>query len=327
MRKVTSSFAAAISFFTFLLLASSGPAAAQPASSQEARQAQILANLEALFPQLKEMSPVMGELRPTGIAGLDEGSFTVGGRQTQLFHVTADNKKLWMIGGEPVDVSKNAAELASLAADAAAAENGKAAERAAELEKSVAGSPFRGKADAPVTIVEFSDFQCPYCSRGADLVEQLLEKYPNDVKFVFKHRPLENIHPWAKPAAVAAVCAAEQKPEAFWQLHDAYFDNQQQLTTTNLAEKTLGFLAGSGLDLAKFAACSEDTDSAEHRQALQTIGADFEFGNRLGAGGTPAFFVDGRFVNGIAPLEHFETLIAEAKSAKAGKEMAGGGAR
>jgi len=292
-----------------------GLLAVLPAAGED-RRAQILANLEAQYPQLEEMQPVMGEIKPTGIAGLDEGSFTVGGRQTQVFHVTSDNKKLWMLGGPPLDVSKTAAEIAFAKAEQAKAEAQQAKTRAAELEKAVAGLPFRGKAEAPVTIVEFSDFQCPYCSRGADLIEQLLTKYPDDVKFVFKHRPLEDIHPWAKPAAIAASCAAEQKPEAFWTLHDAYFENQKDLTAANLPSKTREFLAGTGIDLQKFAVCADDPSSAAHKKALAAIGADVELGSRIGAGGTPAFFVGGQFVNGIAPLERFEALVAQAKTAK-----------
>lgn len=287
--------------------------------ADEARAALILANLEAQFPQLRELRPVMGPLRPTGVAGLDEGSFTVAGKQTQVFHVTSDNKKLWMIGGPPLDVSKTAAEIAAIKSEQSKAEQATAATRAAELDKSVAGLPYRGKADAPVTIVEFSDFQCPYCSRGADLVEELLAKYPNDLKFVFKHRPIESIHPWAKPAAIAASCAAEQKPEAFWTLHDAYFENQRDLTAANLAGKTREFLAGAGIDLQKFAVCAEDPNSAAYQKAAAQIAADQELGTKVGAGGTPAFFVGGQFVNGIAPIEHFESLIAQAKTAKSGK--------
>jgi protein-disulfide isomerase len=291
-------------------------AVASAAFADDARKALILTNLQALFPQLEEMKPVMGEIKPTGIPGLDEGSFVVGGRQTQLFHVTSDNKKLWMIGGPPFDVSKTPEQIAAAKAEQAKAEAETAKTRAAELEKGVVGVPFRGKADAPVTIVEFSDFQCPYCSRGADLVEQILAKYPNDVKFVFKHRPLQDIHPWATPAAIAATCAAEQKPEAFWTLHDAYFEHQKELTAENLAAKTREYLAGAGIDLQKFAACAEDPNSPAYQEAAAKVVADYDFGTKVGAGGTPAFFVGGQFVNGIAPLEHFETLIAQAKTAK-----------
>lgn len=304
-----------LSFLLAAVLATwSLPSAAFADASSEARKAQILANLVAQFPQLEGMGPVMGEIKPSGIPGLDEGSFTVGGRQTQVFHVTADNKKLWMVSGQAIDVSQSAEQLVAAKAEAARIEEQEALLRAEELEKSAAGLPFRGKADAPVTIVEFSDFQCPYCSRGAQLVEDLLAKHPNDIKFVFKHRPLEDIHPWAMPAAIAASCAAEQKPEAFWILHDAYFKNQKELNAGNLADKTREFLAGSGIDLEKFAVCSQDPTSAGYQKAKKAISDDVAFGSRMGAGGTPAFFIGGHFINGIGPLDHFEAVFEQAKT-------------
>lgn len=297
------------------LLAVLTTACAFAGPAEETRKERILANLEELYPQLAGMSPVMGEIEPTGIPGLDQGSFTIGGRQTQLFHVTSDDKKLWMIAGQPVDVSKSREEISAAREAKLKAETAEAETRSAALEQGAAGLPFRGAKDAPVTIVEFSDFQCPYCSRGAELVEQLLAKHPGEVKFVFRHRPLEDIHPWAKTAAIAAACVADQQPDAFWTLHDAYFRNQKSLNAGNLASKTREFLTGTGIDLEKFAQCSENTASPEHKKAVAAIAADVEFGTKMGAGGTPAFFVDGHFVNGIAPLEHFEQLLAQAKAA------------
>lgn len=290
-----------------------GPGAASADDTNaDSRKARILANLQVQFPQLKDMSPVMGEIKSSGIAGLDQGTFIVGGRQTQAFLVTADNKKFWMVSGETLDVSKSDEEIKAALADQAKKEAEAAAKNAADLEASVAGRPFRGNAKAPITIVEFSDFQCPYCSRGATTMEQVVAKYPNDVKFVFKHFPL-NFHPWALPAAVAAECAANQKPEAFWTLHDAYFKNQKELTPANLADKSREYLASSGIDMAKFVACSEDKDSEEYKKASQAVNADMSLGGRLGVTGTPGFFVNGQFLNGAMPIEQFDAAIAKAK--------------
>lgn len=290
-----------------------GPGAASADDTNaDARKARILANLQVQFPQLKDMSPVMGEIKSSGIAGLDQGTFIVGGRQTQAFLVTSDNKKFWMVSGETIDVSKSDEEIKAALADQAKKEAEAAAKNAADLEASVAGRPFRGAAKAPITIVEFSDFQCPYCSRGASTMEQVVAKYPNDVKFVFKHFPL-NFHPWALPAAVASECAANQKPEAFWTLHDAYFKNQKELTPANLADKNREYLASSGIDMAKFVACSEDKDSEEYKKASQAVNADMSLGGRLGVTGTPGFFVNGQFLNGAVPIEQFDAAIAKAK--------------
>lgn len=294
-----------------------GPGAASADDTNaDSRKARILANLQVQFPQLKDMTPVMGEIKSSGIAGLDQGTFIVGGRQTQAFLVTSDNKKFWMVSGEALDVSKSDTEIQAAIAERTKAETEEAGKRAQELQDSIAGQPFRGKADAPITVIEFSDFQCPYCSRGAQTMEQLVAKYPNDVKFVFKHFPL-NFHPWAMPAAIAANCAANQKPEAFWTLHDAYFKYQKDLNPGNLADKTREYLAGSGIDMAKFVACSEDKDSEEYKKAAQAVNADMSLGGRHGVTGTPGFFVNGHFLNGAMPIEQFEETIAKIRGTKA----------
>lgn len=290
-----------------------GPGAASAEDTNaDARKARILANLQVQFPQLKDMSPVMGEIKASGIAGLDQGSFIVGGRQTQAFLVTSDNKRFWMVSGEPLDVSKSDEDIKTALAEREKAEAAEASKKAQDLKDAVAGQPFRGAADAPITIVEFSDFQCPYCSRGAQTMEQVLAKH-KDVKFVFKHFPL-NFHPWAMPAAISAKCAADQKPEAFWTLHDAYFKNQKDLNPTNLADKTREYLAGSGVDMAKFVACAEDKDSEEYKKAAQSVNADMSLGGRLGVTGTPGFFVNGHFLNGAMPIEQFEEAMAKVKA-------------
>lgn len=294
-----------------------GPGAASADDTNaDSRKARILANLQVQFPQLKDMTPVMGEIKSSGIPGLDQGTFIVGGRQTQAFLVTPDNKKFWMVSGEALDVSKSDTEIQAAIAERTKAESEEATKRAKELQESIAGLPFRGKADAPITVIEFSDFQCPYCSRGAQTMEQLVAKYPNDVKFVFKHFPL-NFHPWAMPAAISASCAANQKPEAFWTLHDAYFKNQKDLNPGNIADKTREYLAGSGLDMAKFVACAEDKDSEEYKKAAQSVNADMSLGGRHGVTGTPGFFVNGHFLNGAMPIEQFEETIAKIRGTKA----------
>lgn len=281
----------------------------------DARKARVLANLKLQFPQLKDLNPTMGEIKTSGITGLDEGSFVVGGRQTQKFLVTADNKKLWLISGEPIDVSRSEEEIAAEVKKRDEAEAAEASKRATELAAAAKGLPSRGKADAPITVIEFSDFQCPYCARGAQTMEQLLVKYPNDVRFVFMHFPL-NFHPWATPAAIAANCAAAQKPEAFWTLHDAYFKNQKEITPANVADKSREYLKDSGIDMAKFVACSEDKDTEEYKKTAAAVSADMQLGGRHGVTGTPGFFINGHFLNGAVPIEQFDEIIAKVKAGK-----------
>ncbi len=290
------------------------PTAAQ--QDPEARKARILANLKLAHAQLEKMNITMGEISASDYEGLDMGSFTIvnqGRTQNQSFFVSHDNALLYMISGEPIDVSRTAediqAELGRREEEATKA----AMERLRELEDAVAGLPTRGNPDAPVLIVEFSDFQCPYCARGADTVEQILEKYGEDVRFVFKHFPL-GFHPWAKPASIATYCAGQQSHDAFWTLHDQYFKNQKQITPANVLAKGKEYLTGSEIDLAAWSACAEDESSSEYKAAAAVVDADAAFGAKLGVSGTPGFFVNGEFLNGAQPLSAFEPLIAKAKS-------------
>lgn len=295
----------------FLLLGLTAMAAQAQPSDDAARRAVVLDNLRFLFPQLADLQPEVGALVPTGLPGLEQGTLILGGgRQTQTFLITSDNKKLWLTSSEALDVSRNREQLAADLRQREEAEAVAAQGRAAKLATSLEGLPLRGPVSAPITVVEFSDFQCPFCARGAGTIEQLLAKYPQDVRFAFKHLPL-NIHPWAMPAAIAANCAAAQKPESFWTLHDAYFAHQRELTPQNLVEKSQEYLAGSGVDLAKFVACAADSSTQEHRDSVAAIRADLALAAEVGASRTPAFFVNGHFFDGAEPLEKFEAVIAQ----------------
>ena len=157
-------------------------------------------------------------------------------------------------------------------------------------------SPVKGPADAKVTIVEFSDFQCPFCKRGKDTMEAVLAKYPKDVKLAFKHMPLP-FHSKAMPAAKAAAAAARQGK--FWQMHDEFFANQSQLGAdyfVKTAEKL-------GLNVEKFKA---DMESAEVKKAIED---DVALAKKFGIQGTPGFFVNGVAVKGAYPPEHFAKII------------------
>ncbi len=286
-----------------------GQAADEPA---EQRKERILANLKFLFPQIQQYNVVMGELTPSDIEGLERGSFTINERQTQQFLVTTDDKQLFLLAAEPVDVSLTSEELAALVAEREAAAAREARERGTELAEAVKGLPVRGNPEAPVTIVEFSDFQCPYCARAYNTVEEVLAKFPEDVKLVYVHFPLPN-HPWAKPAAIASVCAAQQDPVAFWALHDGYFENQRTINPDNVIEKSKAFLDGAGIDLDVWTACAEDTESVAYQGAAAAVEGALQMGSKYGVTGTPGFFVNGRFVSGAQPLEAFEELITQAK--------------
>jgi protein-disulfide isomerase len=254
----------------------------------------------------------MGDLEDSGVEGMDLGSFIVNGQQTQRFLVTSDDTQLYMLAADPVDVSLTSEELAAEIAEREAAAALEAEERSAALAQAVAGLPVRGNPDAPVTIIEFSDFECPYCARGYRTMEQVLEKYPEDVKFIYAHFPLGN-HPWAKPSAIASVCVAQQDPAVFWDLHDHYFENQSQFNETNVIDKSRTFLADSGIDLDTWAACASDASSEASQGASAVVDGLTSLGSQHGVTGTPGFFINGYFFSGAQPLETFDQVIEQAK--------------
>jgi protein-disulfide isomerase len=159
-----------------------------------------------------------------------------------------------------------------------------------------AKGPARGPGGAPVTIVEFSDFQCPFCGREAPVIERLMKEYDGKVRLVFRHFPLD-FHPFAAKAAEAAACAADQGK--FWEMHDQMFTNQQKLAVEDLK----GYAKSIGVDSAKFDKC---LDSGE-KKAL--VDEDQKAGSQAGVNGTPAFFVNGIFINGAVPYEQIKQAV------------------
>ncbi len=158
--------------------------------------------------------------------------------------------------------------------------------------------PVWGKDSALVTIVEFSDFQCPFCNRVTGTLDQIKKNFPDDVRIVFRQLPLP-FHEQAKPAAKAALAAHKQGK--FWEMHDKLFANQKALTEENFKK----WAQEIGLDVAKFEKDFKDP-------ALdKIIEEDVKTANQFGARGTPAFFVNGRFLSGAQPYPRFEALIKE----------------
>lgn len=157
-------------------------------------------------------------------------------------------------------------------------------------------SPVKGSADAKVTIIEFSDFQCPYCKRGRDTMDEVAKAYPKDVKVVFKHYPLP-FHKEAEPAAKASWAAQQQGK--FWEYHDALFNNQDKLGT----DFYVATAKELKLDEAKFKA---DMNS---EAAAKQVKEDSEAGSKNGIQGTPGFFVNGVAVKGAYPASHFKQIV------------------
>ena len=161
------------------------------------------------------------------------------------------------------------------------------------------GAPSRGTADAKVTVVEFSDFHCPFCKRVQPTLTQLLAKYPTAVKLVYKHMPLDQLHPQARRAAEASWCAQQQGK--FWQYHDLLYAGGP-----DGSDATLAALAGrAGLDPSIYQECMASG------QAAAVVQRHVDEGAKFGVSGTPGFFVNGRFLNGAVPLETFVQVIDE----------------
>ena len=166
-------------------------------------------------------------------------------------------------------------------------------------EVAVGGAPVRGAADAPVILVEFSDFHCPFCKRVQPTLAQLLERYPGKVKLAYRDFPIDSLHPQARRAAEAARCARDQGK--FWEYHDLLFAGPPSAAPESL-DRSAGQI---GLDLVAFEGC---LSSGVHAAAVQR---DVDEGARLGLNGTPAFFINGRPLTGAQPLEAFVRIVEE----------------
>lgn len=166
------------------------------------------------------------------------------------------------------------------------------------------GRTAKGPADAPITIIEFSDYECPFCKRAEATVQEVLAAYPGKIRLVYRDYPLP-FHANAKPASIAAICA--EKQGKFWEYHEKLF------AASALNDETYTTIAGEvGLDAAKFAECRKSPEAAAQVDKETADGA------AVGVRGTPAFFINGRMISGAQPLEKFKEIIDD--------ELAAGGA-
>ncbi|MCM2351080.1 MAG: DsbA family protein [Bacteriovoracaceae bacterium] len=164
----------------------------------------------------------------------------------------------------------------------------------------VGNAPMTGGKDAKVTIVEFSDFQCPFCAKGADVLKEIKKKYGNKVKIAFKNFPLP-FHNHAETAAVAGLCANEQGSEYFWKYHDEMFANQDSLDAEGLKKMAKKV----GLKADAFEKCLGEN------KYLAQVKADMEEGRKVKVKSTPTFFINGKLINGAQPLDVFSEIIDE----------------
>ncbi len=178
------------------------------------------------------------------------------------------------------------------------------------IEIPTAGAPETGPDNAPITLVEFTDFQCPYCAMATPQLQAILKAYPKDVRLFFKQFPLD-IHSQAAFAAAASVAA--QKQGKFWEMHDALFASHNDLRRPTV----LALASAIGLDMKRFEA---DVDSPEVRKA---VAHDTEDGNSIGVMSTPTIFIDGQHYNGNIKLEILKPILdAELKHPATPKKSA-----
>jgi protein-disulfide isomerase len=163
---------------------------------------------------------------------------------------------------------------------------------------SVEGRPSQGAADAPVTVVEFTDYQCPYCGAFArDTEDALLEAYDGKVRFVVRHFPITGIHPYAQKAAEAAECAFDQ--DRFWEYHEVLFAHQDALDEASLRS----YAKQVGLGGRTFGQCLSSGEKAA------VVASDQADGQRYGVSATPTFFINGQRFVGAKPIDEFKQVI------------------
>jgi protein-disulfide isomerase len=168
----------------------------------------------------------------------------------------------------------------------------------------VKGAPSLGPENAPVTVVIFSDFQCPMCKQEADVIhKQITAAFPDKVRVYFRDFPLEQLHNWAVPAAIAGRCVYKLNPAAFWDYHDWIYENQNYIGLDNLNSKVQEFATSKGLDGMMLSRCIENKTTAPE------VNASMAVGNALSLNATPTIFINGRKLEGAVPFETVQAII------------------
>ncbi|MFY9560559.1 MAG: thioredoxin domain-containing protein [Terriglobales bacterium] len=226
----------------------------------------------------------LAEIRPTSVPGLTEVLVVITdpqGSNSNKFYVTADGKHavtgdIIPFGAKPFEADR------------------------AKLEKGVNG-PAKGPGKAPVTIVEFSDMQCPHCKQVAPTIEQLLAQEP-DAHFVFQNFPLPN-HNWAEKAAGYVDCVGHASNDAVWKFIQKTFEQQESITEANADEKLKAIATQSSVNADQIAACAAKPETKARIQASLALG------KAVGVTGTPAIFVNGRMLGGGVPVDVLKQIV------------------
>jgi len=249
---------------------------AQAQTADTAMQKKIEAYLRNFYALGPDFTIKVGTPKPVGNSGLSEVSVDVKskeGADTVKMYLTADGR--YLVRGEVNDLTVDPL-----------AENIKKFD--------LKGAPVYGNPNAPITIVEYGDFECPVCRNFHDAVRGLLPKYPQ-VKLIFKDYPIEQIHPWARTAALAGRCTYQQNPAAFWKMYDLIYDNQDVVSASNAYDKMMEFAGQAGLNTDTFKGCLSSP------QAGAEVDASVANAKDLDVRSTPTVFVNGRRLGGADP--------------------------
>jgi len=256
-------------------------------------------NIEAYLRHLYAFGPdvllLVETPRESPVGGLLETTIdlTIGeNKQTVKFYISRDGKYLFR--GDLSDMTKDPL-----------------AENRAQIQ--MKDAPSLGDAKAAVTLVEYSDFECPVCRSLHDVLRGMLPNYAGKLRLVFKDFPLEQLHPWARTAAIAGRCAYQQDPNAFWKMYDFIYDNQEIISAANAWTKMMEYAGQSGLDADAFKACMSGPEAGA------AVNASRANGQLLDVNSTPTVFVNGRRLVGADPhlLEQYINYeLAQQKSGK-----------
>jgi protein-disulfide isomerase len=280
-----------------LILASTIGLCASSVLSQSPSSAELKHKVDVYLRNMFAFGPdvrlVVGDFKETGIPGLLETdiALTIGeNKENAKMWVSKDGK--FLLRGELNDMSK----------DALAANRSKL---------DLKNAPATGNPNGSITVVEFADFECPVCRNLHEAIRGLLPKYPQ-VRLVFKDFPIEQIHPWARTAALAGRCAYEQDPKAFWKLYDNLYDNQDLISAANAWDKVVDYAGQAGLKTDAFKACMTSPE------AVAAVEASIANAKLMDVGSTPTLFVNGRRIIGADPhqLEQFLQYEIQQSSAK-----------
>ena len=270
---------------------SSGGAKSAAAPSQTQIQATVEAYLRHLYAFGPDVQVSVSAPKETPIPGILETKIDVnvnGNKENAKFYVTKDGK--YLIQGELSDMGRDPL-----------------AENRALIQTQDA--PSMGDPKAPITLVEFSDFECPVCRTLHDELRSMLSNHPQ-VRVVFKDYPLEQLHPWARTAALAGRCAYQQRPDAFWKMYDYIYDNQELISAENAWTKMTEFAGQSGLNPDTFKGCMASPEAAA------AVDASKANGQQLGVSSTPTLFINGRRLVGADPRaleQYFQYEMAQQK--------------